>query len=78
MRWNSQDLHDAAVGFGLARSWPAQFAPVGIRIDHCLLSRHWNAWSTSIGPDLGSDHLPLVADVALHASMVIPGAVPGG
>ena len=60
------ELHDASVGFGLARSWPAQFAPVGIRIDHCLLSRHWSARSTSIGPDLGSDHLPLVADVALN------------
>lgn len=65
-------LHDAALGFGLGRSWPAQFAPVGIRIDHCLLSRHWRALSTSIGPSLGSDHLPLVADV------VIPAAVPGG
>jgi len=59
-------LHDAAVGFGLARSWPAQFAPLGIRIDHCLLSRHWTARSTTIGPALGSDHLPLVADVVLQ------------
>lgn len=69
-------LHDAAVGFGLARSWPAQFAPVGIRIDHCLLSRHWSARSTSVGPDLGSDHLPLVAEVTLQP-LAIPGAVPG-
>jgi endonuclease/exonuclease/phosphatase (EEP) superfamily protein YafD len=62
-------LRDAALGFGLARSWPAQFAPVGMRIDHCLLSRHWNARSTTIGPNLGSDHLPLVADVALQPAM---------
>ncbi len=65
-------LHDAALGFGLARSWPAQFAPVGIRIDHCLLSRHWRSLSTGIGPSLGSDHLPVVTDVT------IPAAVPGG
>lgn len=58
-------LHDAALGFGLARSWPAHFAPLGIRIDHCLLSRHWQAKTTAIGPALGSDHLPLVVDVAL-------------
>lgn len=58
-------LHDAALGFGLARSWPAQFAPAGIRIDHCLLSRHWQAQATSVGPWLGSDHLPVVADVSL-------------
>lgn len=59
-------LHDAALGFGLTRSWPSQFAPVGIRIDHCLLSRHWQAMTTGIGPSLGSDHLPLVTDVALR------------
>lgn len=69
-------LHDAAVGFGLARSWPAQFVPVGIRIDHCLLSRHWRARSASIGPDLGSDHLPIVAEVTLQP-LAIPGAAPG-
>jgi len=66
-------LHDAAVGFGLARSWPAQFAPLGIRIDHCLLSRHWSARSTTIGPELGSDHLPLVADVSLVTPRVARG-----
>ena len=59
-------LHDATLGFGLTRSWPAQFAPLGIRIDHCLLSRHWQARAATVGPSLGSDHLPLVADVALR------------
>jgi endonuclease/exonuclease/phosphatase (EEP) superfamily protein YafD len=59
-------LHDSALGFGLSRSWPSQFAPVGIRIDHCLLSRHWQTMTTAIGPSLGSDHLPLVTDVALR------------
>lgn len=58
-------LYDAASGFGLARSWPAQFAPLGIRIDHCLISRHWNSVSVETGPWLGSDHLPLMADLAL-------------
>jgi endonuclease/exonuclease/phosphatase (EEP) superfamily protein YafD len=59
-------LHDAARGFGLHRSWPAQFAPLAIRIDHCLLSRHWRSVSAEIGPWLGSDHLPLVADLQLQ------------
>lgn len=58
-------LHDAARGFGLARTWPAQFAPLGIRIDHCLLSRHWNSVRVETGPWLGSDHLPVIADLAL-------------
>jgi endonuclease/exonuclease/phosphatase (EEP) superfamily protein YafD len=58
-------LHDSARGFGLARSWPAQFGLVGMRIDHCLLSREWQSVRVDIGPSLGSDHLPLVADLAL-------------
>jgi len=60
-------LRDASLGFGLARSWPAQFAPVGMRIDHCLLSPHWRSVSTQIGPALGSDHLPLLADLRLQS-----------
>ncbi len=60
-------LHDAARGFGLHRSWPAQFAPLSIRIDHCLLSQHWRSVAADIGPWLGSDHLPLVADLQLQA-----------
>jgi endonuclease/exonuclease/phosphatase (EEP) superfamily protein YafD len=59
-------LHDAARGFGLARSWPAQFAPLGIRIDHCLLSPHWRGVSTRAGPWLGSDHLPVIAELSLR------------
>ena len=59
-------LHDAARGFGLDRSWPAQFAPVMMRIDHCLLSPHWRSVAADIGPSLGSDHLPLVTDLQLQ------------
>jgi endonuclease/exonuclease/phosphatase (EEP) superfamily protein YafD len=63
---SASGLHDAALGFGLHRSWPAQFAPLAIRIDHCLLSSHWRSVSADIGPWLGSDHLPLVADLQLQ------------
>ncbi|MET0533810.1 MAG: endonuclease/exonuclease/phosphatase family protein [Steroidobacter sp.] len=59
-------LRDSARGFGLARSWPAQFAPLGIRIDHCLVSRHWSSVRVEPGPSLGSDHLPIVADLRLE------------
>ncbi len=48
-----------------SRSWPAQFPPLGIVIDHCLASRHWRSLETMSGPRLGSDHLPLVVDLAL-------------
>lgn len=57
-------LNDCAVRL-FARSWPAQFPPLGIAIDHCLASRHWRSLETMSGPRLGSDHLPLVVDLAL-------------
>ena len=66
MRWSESGLHDCARGFGLARSWPAQFAPLGIRIDHCLVSREWESVRVDIGRALGSDHLPVIAELSLR------------
>lgn len=59
-------LSDSAAGHGLAPSWPSQFPPLGIRIDHCLVSRHWRSTDVRLGPSLGSDHLPLIADLELQ------------
>lgn len=59
-------LSDAAAGHGLAPSWPSQFPPLGIRIDHCLASKHWRSTDVRLGPSLGSDHLPLIADLELQ------------
>jgi endonuclease/exonuclease/phosphatase (EEP) superfamily protein YafD len=59
-------LNDAAAGHGLAPSWPSQFPPLGIRIDHCLASKHWRSTDVRLGPSLGSDHLPLIADLELQ------------
>jgi vancomycin resistance protein VanJ len=36
-----------------------------IRIDHLLASDHWRITRCWVGPDLGSDHRPLIAEVAL-------------
>lgn len=57
-------LTDCAAGHGLAPSWPAQFPPLGIRIDHCWASQHWRSIDVRLGPSLGSDHLALIADLA--------------
>ncbi len=57
-------LSDCAAGHGLAPSWPSQFPPLGIRIDHCWASRHWRSVDVRLGPAHGSDHLPLIADLA--------------
>lgn len=64
----SSGLNDCAAGHGLAPSWPAQFPPLGIRIDHCWASRHWRSTDVRLGPSLGSDHLPLIADLELAAA----------
>jgi endonuclease/exonuclease/phosphatase (EEP) superfamily protein YafD len=57
-------LSDSAAGHGLAPSWPSQFPPVGIRIDHCWVSHHWRSVDVRLGPSTGSDHLPLIVDLA--------------
>ena len=59
-------LNDCAAGHGLAPSWPSQFPPLGIRIDHCWASQHWRSTDVRLGPSLGSDHLPLIADLELE------------
>jgi endonuclease/exonuclease/phosphatase (EEP) superfamily protein YafD len=60
-------LHDADLGQGLQASWPSVLGPLlGIRIDHCLHSPHWQTIATRTGPELGSDHLPVIADLQLR------------
>lgn len=58
-------LKDCAAGHGIAGSWPARLSWIGIRIDHCLASRHWSSVEVSVGPRLGSDHLPVIAELTL-------------
>lgn len=58
---------------GLAPSWPALFAGVmGIPIDHVLVSRHWAWIENGMGPDIGSDHFPVVARLVLQRDTAGP------
>lgn len=51
---------------GLAPTWPAAAAGLtGIPIDHVLVSRQWRVVASRTGPNLGSDHLPVLATLAL-------------
>lgn len=51
---------------GLLPTWPAAgLGWMGIPIDHILVSAQWRVVEVSRGPDLGSDHLPVVARIAL-------------
>lgn len=58
-------LQDCARGQGLVTTWPSYFAPLSIRIDHCLASDDWRVVSVQRGPNLGSDHYPTVNDFEL-------------
>ena len=55
----------SAVGFGYGHT---KYEPIrgwryGIRIDHILSDEHWHPAHCWVGPDVGSDHLPLIADL---------------
>ncbi|MGI8549153.1 MAG: endonuclease/exonuclease/phosphatase family protein [Gemmatimonadaceae bacterium] len=63
------DLTDAFshTGFGLGMTkyngW------IRVRIDHVLSGNAWHADHTTVGPDLGSDHRPVIVDLTLGRSM---------
>lgn len=62
---------------GLLPTWPAAgLGWMGIPIDHVLVSAHWTVVEVSRGPDLGSDHLPVVARIALARSESQPPTTP--
>jgi len=64
--WSSWYNAFSAAGWGFGGSeWPQGTAGIsfGIRIDHILSSFRWRPKRCWLGPDVGSDHLPLVADL---------------
>lgn len=58
-------LIDASLGQGLTASWPSPLTWLGIRIDHCFVAGPWRVLDAHIGPHVGSDHRPLVVELAL-------------
>lgn len=51
-------------------SWPGNFAFPVFLIDHVLASREFASTGSAIGPYIGSDHLPVIADLALDAGAI--------
>jgi endonuclease/exonuclease/phosphatase (EEP) superfamily protein YafD len=51
----------SAVGSGFGGS--RMMGRYTTRIDHILLGPGWRPLRSELGPDLGSDHLPMIADV---------------
>lgn len=58
-------LRSAAAGFGWQPSWPALVPLAGIQIDHALVSPDVRVAAFRVGPYVGSDHRPVVVDLAL-------------
>ena len=59
-------LRDSAEGRGWQPTWNAG-SLFQIPIDHVLISDQWTVVNRQIGPDLGSDHRPLVVDLQAHS-----------
>jgi endonuclease/exonuclease/phosphatase (EEP) superfamily protein YafD len=58
-------LCDSRAGFGIQASFPSASAAVRIPIDHLLASCSIWVRDRYIGPDVGSDHLPVLLDLEL-------------
>lgn len=58
-------LASAAEGFGWQPTWPTFLPPAGIQIDHVLITDGIAVQRFRRGPDVGSDHLPVVVDLVL-------------
>lgn len=57
---------------GLGYGWTVQGGPrklkIGVRVDHVLVRNGLGVLLCETGPDVGSDHRPLVADIAVRVS----------
>ncbi len=58
-------LRDSRLGYGLQPSWPAYIFPLQIPIDHCLISEDVVVLAREMGPNVGSDHLPVIVTVGI-------------
>jgi endonuclease/exonuclease/phosphatase (EEP) superfamily protein YafD len=59
-------LRDSRAGFGIQASFPAALGWAGIPIDHALVSAEIAVVDRRVGPDVGSDHRPILVDLAIR------------
>ncbi len=60
-------LHDSLKGIEFQPTWPTMFPFAWIPIDHCLISSEIMIHSRQVGPNVGSDHYPLVVDFSVRS-----------
>lgn len=56
-------LVDVRQGLGILGTWPSFFGPLRTALDHILVSRDIKIVHAWVGPGIGSDHRPLLADL---------------
>lgn len=59
-------LGDSERGFGLQPTWNARWYFPLVPIDHCLFTREFLALVREVGPDVGSDHLPVLVKIGMR------------
>ena len=62
---DSTSMKNTRLGYGVVPTWPKQLPILAIPIDHCLVSDGFEVLDMRAGPDIGSDHLPVVVQLAL-------------
>jgi endonuclease/exonuclease/phosphatase (EEP) superfamily protein YafD len=68
--WSHAFSGPARAGFHRAAgllpgTWPGGVHWAGIPIDQVLASPHWTLISSRVGPDIGSDHRPMITTLGL-------------
>ncbi len=58
-------LIDSSKGWGIQPTWPIFSPLLEIPLDHLLHTKDLSIVRREIGPDVGSDHYPLIVDLAL-------------
>ncbi|MDB6129247.1 MAG: hypothetical protein JWM04_354 [Verrucomicrobiales bacterium] len=59
-------LHNALNSSGVFGTWPCNNWAFRIPVDHCLVSDRIVVLGRNVGPDVGSEHLPLVVKFAVE------------
>ena len=61
-------LRNTRAGFGTLPTWPAGFSIMRIPLDHCLVSDTIVVAGMKVGPDIGSDHLPVIVELGITST----------
>jgi endonuclease/exonuclease/phosphatase (EEP) superfamily protein YafD len=57
------ELHNARKGFGPVGTWPTWVPFARLPLDQCLIRGDIGVVSFAAGPDIGSDHLPIIVEL---------------